>query len=76
MAARPLSQNWPLAGEAATTRSDTQTDEEAISDSSSVFEQDSENNAVVGTTELYENGQIRLIPVSVRKCRASTLADR
>lgn len=69
MAARPISASWPLAGEMVMASSESQAvmrraDEEGVSDTSSIADVDSKNNTVVGTTELYENGQIRLIPVS------------
>jgi hypothetical protein len=70
MAARPLSTSWPLAGEAVVTNSESPVirakgDEEALSDAGSLKDVESPDR-VVGTTELYENGQIRLIPVSER----------
>ncbi len=68
MAHRPESTNWPLAGEAVTAKTESQamsgtTGDEALSDTNSLIDVDPEHK-VVGTTELYENGQIRLIPVS------------
>jgi hypothetical protein len=64
MAARPFSVAWPLAGETATPSTGRrERDEEGYSDTSTVAGLD-EKTAAVGTTELYENGQIRLIPVS------------
>lgn len=68
MAHHPNSIDWPLAGEAVMAKIESQavsgtTDEEALSDTSSLVDENPEEK-VVGTTELYENGRIRLIPVS------------
>lgn len=70
MAHRPDSTSWPLAGEVAIAKRESEAmggtpDEESFSDASSLVDADPERK-VVGTTKLYENGQIRLIPVSSR----------
>ncbi|KAB5566134.1 major facilitator superfamily transporter [Coniochaeta sp. 2T2.1] len=66
MAYRPSSTGWPLAGEVVMARPESQTprsesDEEAQSDT--VIVDDPVHTNAVGTTELYEDGKIRLIPM-------------
>lgn len=61
--------NWPLQEEQAARKQTSTVGVSEFDDADSVLEKN--ETLVVGTTNLYENGQLRLIPVSAACCSPS-----